>query len=145
MNEQKKALVAMSGGVDSAVTAYLVKQMGYDVLGVTMLLHKGGSDTCGALREAEDAARVAAALGIPHEVCDLSDRFEETVIRPFIEAYESGRTPNPCVACNRYLKFEALYRYGQARGCDMIATGECHCKLFRINFCEEFWCDFAKN
>jgi tRNA-specific 2-thiouridylase len=122
MTQQKRALVAMSGGVDSAVTAHLVCALGYTALGVTMRLQREDNACC-SLSDIEDAARIASSLGMAHEVCDLSPLFEEKVILPFIEAYEHGRTPNPCVACNRHLKFEALYRYGRARGYDTIATG----------------------
>ena len=122
MSQEKRALVAMSGGVDSAVTAYLIKSRGYVALGVTMRL-QGGENSCCSRQDIEDASRVAASLGMAHEVCDLSPLFEEKVILPFIEAYETGRTPNPCVACNRHLKFAALYAHGRARGYDVIATG----------------------
>ena len=123
MSASNRALVAMSGGVDSAMTAYLIKQAGYRALGVTMRLHGGGENGCCTEQDMADAAAVAAMLHIPHEVCELSSRFAEAVIAPFIEAYETGRTPNPCVLCNRYLKFEALYDYGRAHGYDTIATG----------------------
>ena len=122
MSQQERALVAMSGGVDSAVTAHLLRAAGYDLLGVTMCLQRG-EGSCGSAREAADAARIAAALGIVHEVYDLSALFEACVISPFIAAYEGGRTPNPCVLCNRHLKFDSLYRYGRERGYGVIATG----------------------
>ena len=132
MTQANRALVAMSGGVDSAVTAHLVRARGYEAIGVTMRLARQ-ENACCSEQDIGDAAAIAASLGMAHEVSDLSALFEEKVILPFIEAYENGRTPNPCVACNRYLKFEALYRYGRARGYDVIATGH----YARIRYDEE--------
>lgn len=122
MNEQERALVAMSGGVDSAVTAHLIRAAGYDAMGATMRLQHA-ENACCSEKDIADAAEIAARLGMPHEVCDFSVLFEERVVAPFIAAYESGRTPNPCVACNHHLKFSALYEYGRARGFSLIATG----------------------
>lgn len=125
----KKALIAMSGGVDSSVAAYLMKQSEYDCVGVTMKLfhnedigieHK---KTCCSLNDVEDAKSVAFRLGIPHYTFNFTDRFDEKVIQPFISAYESGRTPNPCIDCNRYLKFDALYHRAEILECEKIATG----------------------
>lgn len=124
MNE--KILVAMSGGVDSAVAAYLMRASGADCLGVTMKLTCDGVVNAGSCCTEEDVAEaraVAAALGIPYEARDFSARFEEAVIRPFVLAYENGRTPNPCVDCNRNLKFTALFAYAASQGCDAVATG----------------------
>ena len=125
----EKILAAMSGGVDSAVAAMLMKQSGYDCIGVTMKLF--GNDeiglkkehTCCSLDDVEDARSVARKLGIPYYVFNFSDRFTETVIKRFVEAYEQGQTPNPCIDCNRYLKFDALYRRAVELGCDKIVTG----------------------
>ncbi len=124
MNE--KILVAMSGGVDSAVAAYLAHASGADCLGVTMKLTCEGIVNAGSCCTEEDVAHaraVAASLGIPYEARDFSARFEEAVIRPFVEAYENGRTPNPCVDCNRNLKFSALFAYAKEHGYEAVATG----------------------
>ncbi len=118
----KKALIAMSGGVDSSVAAACMVEAGYVCRGVTMRLHDYGA-TCGAAGEAEDAARVAEQLGFPFEVLDCRAEFEEQVIRRFIAAYEEGDTPNPCIECNRYMKFSHLHEYAAAHGCDRVVTG----------------------
>ncbi len=123
---KEKILVAMSGGVDSAVTAYLMQGAGHDCLGVTMKLlcpETAGAGSCCTEEDIAAARAVAATLGMPYEVQDFSGKFAETVILPFIEAYENGRTPNPCVACNRHLKFAALFAHGATLGCDAVATG----------------------
>ena len=118
----KKALIAMSGGVDSSVAAACMTEAGYDCLGVTMRLHDYGT-TCGAAAEAQDAARVAAQLGFPFAVLDCREEFERQVISRFITAYEVGDTPNPCIECNRYMKFSRLLDYAAANGCDTVVTG----------------------
>lgn len=117
----KKALIAMSGGVDSSVAAAKMVEAGYDCLGVTMRLHDG--DNCGAAKEAEDARKIADALGFPFAVADLRERFSRQVMDRFVRAYEEGDTPNPCIECNRYMKFGALMDYAKEQGCDVLVTG----------------------
>ena len=116
----KQALVAMSGGVDSCATAYLMVANGYDCIGATMRLHAGG---CTTERDIADAAATCATLGIPHRVVELTDEFDRYVIKNFIEAYENGLTPNPCIECNLHLKFDKLLEYARENGYDYIATG----------------------
>jgi len=118
----KKALIAMSGGVDSSMAAACMVEAGYDCVGVTMRLHDYGA-TCGAAAEAEDATRVAEQLGFPFTVLDCREEFAAQVITCFIAAYEAGDTPNPCIECNRYMKFSHLHDYAAAQGCDMVVTG----------------------
>lgn len=123
-----KVLVAMSGGVDSAVSAYLIKQE-HEALGVTMKLHDEtdnliyGENSCCSNQDILDAKSVCALVGIPHEVHDFGASFRECVISDFINCYKNGSTPNPCVVCNRKIKFEALLKLALERGYDAIATG----------------------
>jgi tRNA-specific 2-thiouridylase len=123
----KKVAVAMSGGVDSAVAALLLKQSGLQIVGVTMCLGvspaEGQKAKCCGPREVEDAREVCQALGIGHYIIDFAADLEEKVIRPFVEEYRRGRTPNPCVDCNRSIKFGSLLAKVFAWGCDGIATG----------------------
>lgn len=129
-------LVAMSGGVDSSVAAALLQKRGYEVIGVTMQIWQeshpdpryGGCCSLGAV---EDARRVARRLGIPHYVLNFRRIFADTVIRDFVHEYRSGRTPNPCVQCNRFVKFDALLKKADELGCDYIATG--HYARVRFN------------
>ena len=119
----------MSGGVDSSVAAFLLKEQGFDCIGCTMKLFHSElvpakeDRSCCSLDDVEDARGVARRLGMPYYVFNLSDRFREKVIEPFIQSYEKGSTPNPCIDCNRYLKFEKLYERALALSCDAIATG----------------------
>ena len=121
----KKVLAAMSGGVDSSVATFLLKEEGYEVTGVTMCLGVKEAEEircCG--RDAiEDARKVCDSLGIPHYVMDFSQDLDEKVISKFIAEYHRGRTPNPCIDCNRYIKFGTLLERGIASGFDFIATG----------------------
>ncbi|MFC1967104.1 tRNA 2-thiouridine(34) synthase MnmA [Chloroflexota bacterium] len=112
-----RVMVAMSGGVDSSVTAALLKNGGYQVAGVTMIVHPDGNKT------ARDAARVAEKLGIPHHIFDFRDVFTRDVITDFCREYGAGRTPNPCARCNRYIKFGALLDKAREMGADFMATG----------------------
>lgn len=126
---QKKALIAMSGGVDSSVAAYLTQQAGFDCIGVTMRLYDNAPDetcdtnTCCALEDVEDARSVARRLGMPFYAFNFKADFREKVIEQFIRCYECGLTPNPCIECNRHLKFDHLLRRGLELGCDYVVTG----------------------
>jgi len=126
----KKVVVGMSGGVDSSVAAYLLKEQGYEVIGVTMQMWGDGSST-GAMSAAEDAKRVAEQLGIPHYVPDFRNEFKQNVIDYFTEEYKQGRTPNPCVVCNRKVKWEALLKWGERLGADYVATGH-YARIIRL-------------
>jgi tRNA-specific 2-thiouridylase len=129
MNPNKKrVLLGMSGGVDSSVAGYLLREQGYDVIGVTMKVWPQDcisrtEDKCCGPQAVADARAVAYSLGIPHYVVDEGDQFERTVIDYFTSEYQSGRTPNPCVMCNEKLKFGNLWGKAEALGCDYMATG----------------------
>lgn len=125
----RKALIAMSGGVDSSVAALLMKEKGYDCIGVTMKLYDNEDigiskeKTCCSLDDIEDARMVARRIGIPYYVVNFKDDFKEKVVDKFVNSYLQGRTPNPCIECNRYLKFEHLYQKARELECDVIVTG----------------------
>ena len=135
----KKALIAMSGGVDSSVAALIMKEKGYDCIGITMKLYDSEtgqacrSRTCCTLEDVEDARQVASALSIPYYVLNFKDDFQKKVILPFVETYENGGTPNPCIRCNRFMKHEKLYKKAEELGCDYIVTGH----YARIRYDEE--------
>ena len=124
-----KALISMSGGVDSSLAAKLMKDKGFDCIGCTMKLYHNedagieSSRTCCSLDDVEDARSVAYKLGMPFYVFNFTEAFRDTVIRKFIESYEKGITPNPCIDCNRYMKFDKLFERAKILGCDYIVTG----------------------
>jgi len=124
-----KAVIAMSGGVDSSVAAYIVKEQGYHCLGATMkLFHNeeigiSREHSCCSMDDVEDARSVAYKLDIPYYVFDFSMQFKKDVIDHFITSYENGITPNPCIDCNRYLKFDRLYHRAKELGYDVVVTG----------------------
>ena len=136
--EKKKVVVGMSGGVDSSVAAYLLKEQGYDVIGVTMQIWQDEDRTiqeenggCCGLSAVDDARRVADDLGIPYYVMNFKKEFKKEVIDYFIEEYRQGRTPNPCIACNRYVKWESLLKRSMDIGADYIATGH-YARIVRL-------------
>lgn len=129
-NKNKKVVIGMSGGVDSSVAAWLLKEAGYDVIGVTMQIWQDESafvmeenGGCCGLSAVDDARRVAQTLDIPYYVMNFKKEFRDNVIHYFIDEYTKGRTPNPCIACNRYVKWESLLKRSLDIGADYIATG----------------------
>lgn len=124
-----KCLIAMSGGVDSAAAAYLIKETGAECIGATMKLLGGGGivlseeHACCSKKDIADAKRVCDSLMMEHYVFDFSEHFAEMVVDKFVAAYETGATPNPCVECNRFLKFNRLFSEAERLGCSHIATG----------------------
>ena len=124
-----RVMIAMSGGVDSSVAAYLIKKMGCDCIGATLKLYSNEdiqldrNKTCCSLSDVEDARSVATRLGMPYYVFNFSDNFKEKVIGRFIDTYKSGGTPNPCIDCNRFIKFDQLLTRAELMDCDHIATG----------------------
>ena len=121
MEKGTKAMIAMSGGVDSSVAAYLMKEQGYICVGATMKLYMGEQTASDS--DAEDARAVAEAMGMTHYVFDFQKEFEQQVIKRFVETYAAGATPNPCIICNRYMKFEKLMEEMYKFGCDYVVTG----------------------
>jgi len=140
----EKCLVAMSGGVDSAVAALLVKNTNTDCVAATMKLLGGGgieideNHACCTKEDIEDARKVAERLGMEHYLYDFSEHFCKKVVDKFVHAYETGATPNPCIECNRYLKFEKLFEEAENLGCSHIATGH----YARVEYDEDSgrWC-----
>ncbi len=128
-NGTKEALIAMSGGVDSSVAAMLMQKKGFDCMGCTMRLYENdmiGEDlfgTCCSLKDTGDARSVCEKIGIPYNIYHYEAQFREMVIEPFVCSYERGETPNPCIRCNRYLKFDILYKKAKELGYDNIVTG----------------------
>ncbi len=125
---KKKALIAMSGGVDSSVAAKLMIDAGYDCIGCNMRLYDLNTElaeenSCCSLEDVEDARAVAQKLGMPFYAFNFKDGFKEKIIDKFVCSYERGLTPNPCIDCNRYMKFDALYRRAEELGCNVIVTG----------------------
>ena len=134
-----KALIAMSGGVDSSIAALLMKENGYECIGVTMRLFENEDagicrkNTCCSLDDVEDARAVAFSMGIPYHVFNFADRFREDVLDRFAAAYENGVTPNPCIDCNRYLKFDKMFQRMRELEYDYIVTGH----YARVEYDEE--------
>lgn len=127
--EEKRALIAMSGGVDSSVAAYLMQQAGFQCTGATMRLYDNEDigalreSTCCSLEDVEDARSVAYRLGMPYYVFNFTGDFRQKVMDKFVRCYECGATPNPCIDCNRYLKFDKLFQRMRELLCDCVATG----------------------
>ncbi|MBN2796269.1 MAG: tRNA 2-thiouridine(34) synthase MnmA [Clostridia bacterium] len=128
--DKNKVVIGMSGGVDSAVAAYQLKEMGYEVIGITMKLWEEDEENyaedyggCCSLSSVEDARLVAEKIGIPFYVINYKDKFMEKVVENFIDEYVSGRTPSPCIRCNKYIKFDALLETAHSLGAYYVATG----------------------
>ena len=123
----------MSGGVDSSAAAVILADQGHEVVGVTMRLWGGESDTgCCSVSDVDDARRVAQQIGIDHLVFNFSDDFNDRVVAPYVDAHVHGTTPNPCIECNRHLKFDRLVRRGRELGFDAVATGH-HARICRVD------------
>ena len=129
----KKVVVGMSGGVDSAVAAYLLKEAGYDVIGVTLRTWESDDGQESRCCEIDDARQTARRIGIPYHAFNCTHDFEREVTQPFIDDYLHGLTPNPCVDCNRFMKFDTLLEHALSEGCDKLATGH----YARVGYCAE--------
>ena len=134
---KKRVLIAMSGGVDSSVVAFLLKQQGYECIGCTMKLYNNEdigikSKTCCSLKDVQDARSVANRLDIKYYVLNFTSDFKKYVIEKFVKSYEEGITPNPCIDCNKYMKFEKLYNVAQNLDCNYIATGH-YARIEEVN------------
>ena len=129
INKKKTALIAMSGGVDSSVAAALMKEEGFECTGCTMRLYENdmiGEDlfgTCCSMKDTQDARSVCEKIGIPYYIFHYENEFREKVIEPFVCSYEKGETPNPCTRCNKYMKFDTLYKKAKQMDCEYIVTG----------------------
>ena len=133
MPSPRKVMVAMSGGVDSSVAAALLAEAGHEVVGVTMKLWGGASDTgCCSVSDVDDARRVCDHLGIEHHVFNFGEEFNQKVVAPYVADHKAGRTPNPCVECNRHIKFDRLLKRAEALGFDSVATGH-HARIVRVH------------
>ena len=129
MQNKETALIAMSGGVDSSVAAYLMVKKGYECMGTTMRLYRNEDiglcnfHTCCSQKDIDDAAEVAFNLDIPYEVLDFTFDFKDKIIDKFISTYEAGGTPNPCIDCNRFMKFDKLMQFAKEKQLDFVVTG----------------------
>ena len=127
--KEKSALIAMSGGVDSSCAAFLMREQGYECMGTTMRLYRNEDlgacnfRTCCSEKDIEDASEVAFQLDIPYEVLDFTADFQDKIIEKFIRTYEEGGTPNPCIDCNRFMKFDKLLDFAFAHRLNYIVTG----------------------
>ena len=126
---KKRVLLGMSGGVDSSVSALLLKKQGYEVVGITMLLLENGNDEA-----IQDAKNICQKLNIEHYVYDLRKEFKDNVISDFIKKYEMCLTPNPCIKCNKYMKFGYMYKKAKELNCEYIATGH----YAKVEFSEKY-------
>ncbi len=129
-----RVLLAMSGGVDSCVSAHLLKEAGHEVVGITLVFHpdvetaRCNLKICCSRQDTRDAEEVCGKLGIPHHTLDLSKEFDRTIVQPFIDSYRLGKTPNPCGRCNRFLKIGRLAELLKEYGCEKLATGH-YCRV----------------
>ena len=147
MKRKKRVVLGMSGGVDSSVAAALLKKRGYDVIGITMQLLPKESEkrsACCNIDSISDAKRVANKLNIPHYTINIRESFKENVIDLFIKDYMMGLTPNPCVECNRTIKFDELKKVGKNLNADYIATGH-YCKITKHPHKNKFYLKKAKD